>query len=221
MYLYDRKGSNIEVYSIEPNEEKINKYRKKQMEKIPENERILNLRSKKHLFLYNAVTNMTSDICNPKKTLFNKPDIELVQGDIPKHEQEWILDEYCNYGAYINKIIINKYSDEKVKSETIKRLLTTDNESSFDNNGYFLRVISVPEELFLLEMLLDKDFDEIQDKDIKEQIELFDYSDKPIETIAYSTISHYHDLGIVTNMCMNDLNKNIKNDQKVLKYIRK
>jgi len=40
MFLFDKNGDYIDVYKLEPNMKEIKKYRKKEMEKIPENERI-------------------------------------------------------------------------------------------------------------------------------------------------------------------------------------
>jgi len=198
MYLFDKKDSNIEVYSMEPNIGKIYDFRKKEMEKIPENERVLKMISNipmdwsEH---YIGIQKFSIDNLKKKK-IFSSNYYNLEQynfTDEEKERQNKLLEEYYRSNDHYYKIkIINGL-------QTIKNLLT-DNTVTLNNKNNFIinNIISIPESVLLLEFLLSYDFQLINKEDISEQLKLFDFSNNPIENINFSQIQKYIDLGIIS-----------------------
>ena len=174
MFLYENNGQFIDVYKLKPKLEELKKYRKKEMGKIPKAERVwfaktndsdlkilervdipvsfneLNVRGKRYDFAYFHCFNFSSDEDKNKQFL------------------EWYYeDEECIYN------LCKIYKDSRYMY-----ILRLQNDYAFYRYGidsYVMKgIINIPESLYLLEALLQGRFNLIGDKDVTEQLKLFD-----------------------------------------------
>ena len=227
MYLFDKKDNKVEVYSMEPNMEKIYDFRKKEMEQIPEDERVLKMVSNKYMdwsMFYSGVIN-TSRIDFREKGIFNKYYCNLIQYNMTNEERERqnkLLEDYYKSSYFYYKIRINKEYDKIKGLQTIKRLLMDNVCISEKRNRHAINdIISVPESILLLEILLSQDIHLLENEDISKQIELFNFSANPIEIVDYDMIDRYSKLNVVNSNASDKLDCKVEESQKILKYIKK
>lgn len=224
MYLYDKKEGQIIVYSMKPNMDKIYKFRKEQIQSINESERILKMVSNKpmdlSLFYTGEINALTSDF--KKKSLFKPNYFDLIPYNITESEkirQNNLLENYYKSNDFYYKIKINNY--DKIKElKTIKWLLS-DNVCLEEKRNKFiiLDIISIPESVYLLELILSENFNHIKDEDISMQLNLFDI--KTIENIYFCELKKYMKYDVIPSTSETIIDKKINNSEKILKYIRK
>lgn len=227
MYLYDKNGDKIEVYSMEPNMEKIYNFRKKEIEQIPENERVLKMISNQFMdwaMFYTGIIN-TSRIDYHEKSIFSKYYCNLMQYNMTDEERERqnkLLEDYYKSNYFYYKIKVNKDYDKIKGLQTIKRLLMDNVCVSEKRNRHAINdIISVPESILLLEILLSQDIHLIENDDISKQLELFDFSTNPIEIVDYNMIDRYSNLNVIASNSSYKLDCKVKESEKILKYIKK
>lgn len=186
MYLYEKDDNKIKVYSMEPNIDKIFDYKNKEISKIHLKDRTLKF-----------VTN--KPIKNIEKTTYiNNLVIDLPKKELEYNKRKFFRTEYHemrNDRLYIINGIIEGYKERVSNDSNIIRVFDYDNKlhmlkyikyllvgqeyikKSEDKNIFELtNVINIPESLYLLEMLCRGNFDMIRDKNVQEQLKLFDIS---------------------------------------------
>lgn len=190
MLLYDRKDSSIDVYTMRPNNEKIREYKK-------------NVLEEDNLF-YSFKTNYYEIITIFKRkkefkilNIDNYFKIEKMVdiNDYDKDIQNKIIEDYID-GKYTficpkKTFLINRdnYFDKKIyyflESQRIRRKTLNKNRIYEIKN-----ILNLPKKLYLLQLLEQGRFKELENEDIDDLLELFDISfSKNISTTDFNNIN--------------------------------
>lgn len=219
MYLYDKNGDKIEVYSMIPNKDKIYKFKKDEMKKIPKNVRVLKAITNSSLIFENPQPYMTylSQYVYQKPIFFNRQYHDIVPSDFTK-------------AIYLTEL----YSRDEIKykipicidceEEYPKYLLFTEFDYKFNlgrgNDRTLDNIICLTKDLYLLEQLLDRKLSSLKDENIKNLIPLFNISNKPIDIIDIGELQKADMFNLVKGCELIGLSK-VEESQKILKHIRK
>lgn len=227
MFLYDKNGNKIEVYSMEPNNDKIYEFKKEEIEKIPTDKRVLKATTNTSLVFENpkAYRLYSTNFVYQKPTFFNREYHNL--------ESSYSTDNYIYDNNRINQLL-NKYYKNEFKykiplcldceEDIPKYLLFTEFDYTFNSSKFNDRtldnIICLTKNLYLLEKILDGKFFMLDEENIEKQIDLFDISDKPIITIDREELKKA-ELFKLINECENEVNHKVYESQKILKYVKK
>ena len=247
MYLYDNNGKNIDIYSLNSDNNKTKKYRTIKMKEIKEDER----------FFY--TNEMSTRNIEPMPFLFKKLKDTNVIRENELMERDWRLIKYdkplnlegkklferisliCNRGRtnestieLINNYYNGKYTNEPVIKVSylengnifIKYLLFTTSEyncytNPHDPSPYFVEVdniISIPKELFFLQLIQLEKFMLATSEDISEQLELFNF--KFIDSFNKDELQKMDKYGITENNYSRIITK-ANNDSHILRLLKK
>lgn len=175
MFLYDRTDNTIDIYEFLANFDDLKQYRKEQIEKILEDERILKARSRvanygdSHL-----LENLQNNSIIPEEQLTKDGIKEFHYLDTVNNSElsELTLLKFFN-GSYDDKKI---FRIKKSNNDLDYLLLTIDiYNSTLDdaNEAVMPNIIKLNKELYLLQMLQQGNYEIIQNEDIKKQLELY------------------------------------------------
>ena len=161
MYLYNKEVNKIEIYSFIPNYEKEKEFRESEKKLIPEDKKYIRLE-----------TNMSNYYL--KKIINNKRNLILSEMIDPNNTI------YID-GPRRNLINIYEYYDNDETIEIRDNVYALINGSyvkdSNDSNKYVLNgIVNLTKKLYLLEILKKGNFDLLTDNEIKEFLDLFDFS---------------------------------------------
>ena len=202
MELYEKSGEYINVYELKVLRDKLFLYKKSIFDKID-----------KDKLVYRLYSNSSNDI-----VCFLNSDTYDVNKFIKKENRYFIHRnglklENCTY-SWDNKIIIDGLVYQIINNVVFlvkpiiltgdregKKLLPTTfdwkfskSESWFDGGFYkyeLPNLVSIPEKIIDLNNLLNKDLFEVFDKDIDEQLSLFEFSEKPIARLDIDTLNYF------------------------------
>lgn len=216
MFLYDKKESSIDVYSVTPGNA-MTKYRKEEMVKIPEPFQIMKAHTRIDSFKQTPLFE--------KREAFDKIlPIERVENSNLRYGYHHLLSDYENYDL-VNNYINGEYDDKpivRVQGGEISFYLLTQQKYSYNPNSKYKRtmrgIIQIPESLYLLQLFCQEKFSCLRDESISELLPLFSVS--YTDEISLDELEKMDKCGIVTNACQNVLNK-ANEDAQVLKFIRK
>ena len=79
-------------------------------------------------------------------------------------------------------------------------------------------VINLPESLYLLELLLREKFELLNDKNIQEQLKLFDIS--CVDSFSLGTLDKLNGYGMINDESMKEIDRKIEQSEKILKLIK-
>lgn len=202
MFVYEKNGGFIDVYKFEPRLEEIIRYKKSEMEKILRKDRV-----------WRAVTN------NPSLKLLEKNNDVIFSSELEykkSNERGFIF--FHNFLKSGNRKIRNNFLEEyyqnvdtscyfrKVKGYDEDRYIVQLRHDYYPFDLFVMDgIINVTESLYLLEAILNKRFDLVGDKDISEQLRLFDikYYGR-INTMVLQNICQY---GILSESYETIINK--------------
>lgn len=248
MYLFNKDGGIVEIYSMKPNEEKFEKYKRECMtEQIPLGERVWGIETdiKEDVITPNKNLNMFGinrpidlfniDIDFKKRTLLGKEYHHLIKEYISENNKtnecylENVLTNYIRYTGKRRQLMrVFDYNDlssiMKVENYFVIPLRSefwsfyTTEKDGLIRKKYIDGIISIPKDLYLLELLNQGHFHLI-DENVSEQITKFDISNNPIKTYSLEELKEMQDMGISVNAYDNTLEQ-IKSSEKVLKYIK-
>lgn len=221
MYLYDKKGNKIEVYSIKPNQEKIYSYKKEQIESIPEDKRFLKALTNSTKVLEEGLRN--KEVCQTslsysEKYLFHKLMYYYISSE-EKERQLTLLENYYNTTSCSNvmKVINPRYNG-------IEYLLLMELKyRKIDKIGdmYAMSdIINIPKTLYDLELFFTGKHELIKIEDFYDKKELFDISDEPLAIFDYNQIKKLDELGL-TDTSKQQVNNKIEASQKILSLIKR
>ena len=237
MYLFDRSGDNIEIYSLEPKRMDIKNYRQQEMEKIPFEQRILRIETNtKDLPFNEDFTN------NP----FSKP-IDIDHQKLTYNNKKTIGTEYHKLGITRGTANSIDYVEEKMKgyyfgnydSSQMVRVFRYDEHQQRLNfilylllNNYYHKerenskikyienIINIPESLYLLELINRGQFSLLDNKDITEQLSLFKISNSPVKTYTLKELEEIGKYGFDPNAVNTALN-NVEESKSIFERIRR
>ena len=229
MYLYQKQGETINVYDFSAKDSVLTDYRMEQMKKIPQGKRVLyaetNCKSMEPLFQHyiGQLDQITFDY------LEADDDIRYGDGDINarwyhklnveksnKDKCKELLQRYYQ-GQLTNKDIARIQYESGIRYYLLKnRVYTPD---IYDEQLKILNgIIEIPESLYLLQLLQQEKFSLIGDKDISEQLSLYNLS--YIENIHIEDMLKMDACGITDDISSKVLIK-AHNDAKVLSLVKK
>ncbi len=239
MFLYEEDKKNIRVYNYLIDEQKLYDFKKEQMAKIKEEERLLRavtnycyypLEEKKKILAYSDLNyEVDKNFGHSSYYHFLSP-YEMNEEELER--QRKFLEKYYHFaGAHGSQYYMlygnpsnDMNNDELLK---LKHQLTISKEGLFliptskyeyigDCTIAMNNILNVPPTLYYLEDFLASDFKKIPEQYIKQYIKLF--SEKEVKNIDIGTFNIMVDYNLVSR---NNLDKKIKDSAKVLKLIKK
>lgn len=204
MYLYEKNKDKVDVYELKEVRDKLFDFRRKEMEKL-----------NKHEILYRALSNeahrinsflecfpLTEDKLITKENRFfiHKRGIKLENVNY-FYENAIIIDgliyQICN-GRYNFVKNIGKLYDNcgELKKYFIfaSSCAEINKRNIFKIDGEFYKyelknIVNIPESIYLLNLLLNEELEELLDKNIDEQLSLYDFNNVPINSLDIETVN--------------------------------
>jgi len=224
MYLYDKKEKSLDVYSFDANQWVMFEYRERQMLQIPEKNRVLVAEAYSHDVgespLFEFYANRFDETIIPMEYANSKRDELryhfLRTGKTSKRNREILLDSYY-FGHLSDRNVARLQDINKLRYFLLNK--TTYSAELYNNRIKKLEnIIELPESLYLLQMLEQGKFSLIGDKNISEQLDLFNISQ--IGELSLDELKKIDAYGITQNAYEQTLAK-AENDAHVLRLIRK
>ena len=198
MYLYEKNKDKIDVYELKARRDKLFDFKRREMEKEDLDHIVFKLQSNNKDDLQNfRDSRYSGKFIDKKNYIFKHKNGIKLNNVIYLRDNGLIIDgllyrlyrgEFDYYPGY--KIIISNHKNKKY-------LLLTDpcieeqKTKIFDAESYKYsldNVISLPESMYLLRKLIEQDYSELVDKNIEEQLSLYDFNDEPIKKLDLKTI---------------------------------
>jgi len=200
MYLYNKNGDKIEVYHLMPKEKQITEYKKNEMQKIPEEDRVLK-----------AVTNDGPKIQNCCGVTFSS---EINYGNIHSFFQKYhrlinyddkerekalkILEEYYDCTCNSKTLEVDSYTKEHKYYLLSEGNHYTYETTMFKPNKLIMNgIIQIPKSLFILQKLYFGYGQDLVDYDICEQMDLFRFNAKPKDIYNLSQVESLMAFGLI------------------------
>lgn len=185
MYLFDRKGNSINVYSLTPDFEALKKYRAEELRKAFAEEELV----------YKALTNSEPILENKdvlKMSELNYDiDGEYHKLELDKHKSMveiiHVLGNFLN-GEYVSNRIVQVLNEN---NEVIKYLLIVSNYlikyyPSF-NQKHMHHILNLPRSLYLLQLLQQQKYSELKNENIDSLLSMFKLSEQPVDNFGYTS----------------------------------
>lgn len=214
MYLYKKNNNKIIIYNLIPNNKKIYEYRLEQMKQIPEENRIIR-----------GVTGMGIERYEIFKNYENKFNNEIIP--IENANGQYHILEPTHLNSKDKEKLLKSYYNGDLKDKKIARLWDKKIRyfllNQLQYRYYFEKVvleeiIEIPESLYLLSLIEQELFSLIENKDIKEQLSLFNL--EQIQKMDLETIERIDYIGIAPG-CYSKTIQKIENDTHILKLLKK
>ncbi len=231
MYLFDKKGKTIEVFTLNPNNEKIEEFKRREMDRIPDNKRVLyattnndRVLETKRDYIPRCLSYAHNYLSDSQSRLNH---INLFHKLLPSTDEEEnskTLEEY-----YTSKLTSNSnpLTIWNPFDKDIQFLLLTNPKYTkrkyryiFDMKG----IINITSNLYNLEKLTNEGinyFDKISEKELAQIISLYNFKKDPISEINLEEINKMENFEIPTSPLFNEINSRIKSSSKALKLIKK
>lgn len=184
MILFNKNNEKVELYSFNPKVDKINTYKIEEMNNINDSEKVLIATGEdKFEKIYNSDLNyfVSENDCSYDIFNFNgKPSFCKLSPLFNDKNARNVLSSYY-IGKFSDKPVVaidGKQSDDKDLF-----LLVSDEESNFNGWNFVTKdVIQITKSLYNLQLLEQGKFDEVIG-DVSKELEMFDLSDSPIDSI--------------------------------------
>jgi len=203
MYLYEKNKNSVNVYELKEKRDKLFDFKRKEMEK-----------NKKAELVYSVFSNSLDDI----KMFSNTNEFDMNKfinkyHSVFKHKKGLKLSEihyfvenrinidgllyqlYCGdydyYGYNVTKLYNqDKKNINKYFLQTTSEIITHKPER-FNGESYQFEIpniISIPESIYLLRLLIQQELGNVVDKNIDEQLSLYEFNNNPIKKLDLDTI---------------------------------
>lgn len=222
MSLFEINGDNLDIYQIIENKEKLRKYKQKILEENKE----------KQIF-YVLMTNRFENILNLNIREVGLDNINYSNSTLTETNDWSTLNPIGKHsvGARTRKEILKKYIDgeydkllptEVVGNNQKYHFLKPDKEkillrASEDKIYRVNNLIDLPEKLYLLQLLLNEKYVEIANKNIEEQLSLFDI--EYLKSIKKKVLEELGSLGII-DLNNTSLNEKAQINKKIIDMAR-
>lgn len=187
--LYNLEGNSIDIYNLIPNEPKITAYKKRELEfRIPEKDRIYTAATSAFKILEEDLVD--EDKLNTVIECFSiKPYFHHFSPATYNEEYKELVEAYYN-GQYTNSRVVRiRREDIARRIKIVKYLLMTQDKYE---DGSIKGMISIPEKLYLLQMLEQGKYSLIYKEQIDEQLSLFDLTKEPIGNMTLDDLLAWH-----------------------------
>lgn len=208
MKLYEKSGDSINVYELKELKDKIFEYRRKEMEKMNKDEIVYkvlsNNKEELSLFLDSNKYDGSKFITKDNRFFMHKNGLKLKNYNYAWENKviiDGLLYEICSgYLGLFNKekIVVSSEKDnsnqDKIFIPMTYDIKVNKKKKLFDGEFYCFELpnlVSVPESIQLLHMLLERDYFDLMDKDIDEQLALYEFVDKPVAKLDFDTINYF------------------------------
>ena len=223
MYLFDKQGDNIWVYKADLNQDAVSRFRQEEMMKIKDTCCFEFEASKANKSLERALykaQNKVIDIFISELEYEGKffHNYHKIKSSL---NAEMFLNGYYE-GTHNNANIIrvHDYNREKLSLGIVKYLLINQNYfENFDGDICLKGIISIPETLYIFELLQKGRFDYLNSVDITSLLNLFSFCEKPIAKIPFDLLSKKNSGGL-GDINQATLLKKVDGTQKVIKMAR-
>ena len=224
MYLYDKNNGNIDVYELRENKEKIVEYKKQELSKISKDDLIF-----KMLF---------SDLIYANGFSFDSLKSDFIANDIKKLKNKFFIEKLL-YNNVNNKIIIDgilqNYYEGDFDNKPIKNIKNGDIVEKYfiipDSNAKLIKkgnmfssdifeipyILTLPKSLVLLKDLRKQLFYSVYDKNIDEQLSLFDFKDEIVGRYNVDLINDLEKYGLCS---IKKRENDLEISQNILKKVR-
>lgn len=204
MYLYEKDKNIVNVYELKEKRDRLFDFKRKEMEKNGKEELVYSIFSNNlrdiHKFELSSEYDMNDFIkkCNTffkhknglklcANRYFMRDNINNIDGLL----YQLYSGDYDLYGYEVKKIFDKDTNDIK------KYFLQTTSERKIHKPERFVgesyaielpNILSIPESIYLLKLLRQQKFYDLVDKNIYEQLSLYDFKDEPIKKLDLETI---------------------------------
>lgn len=222
MYLYCRNNSNVDVYEIRPIIDKMTSYKQSLIKTV----------SKENLFYY-VLTNESSvanSLFEEKKLHLNQINFSDSYGlNMGTHSTLFNYYQYKDPEQYVQEEldgIIKSYIAGNYRNHSTCKIVDLDNYK----NMYFLmteqnperdwncyrvnNMLSLPKELYLLQLLENGCYDMLLSEDINNQLQNFNIV--KITSISNEVISNLFRYNMVSNKTYHEINDKVETTNKIL-----
>lgn len=217
MFLYDKNGESIDVFTFNERNEELRQYKINEMSKIPIDKRCL--------YTEEIVTTFQATPILLKKDLYTE---EISTKDlIGKNKSLNYYTDLKDAEDLLELYYSDNYTYRPVARlrdlKKLRYLLVASNYNHIreENNKITMKVddiIEIPKSLYLLQLLQQQKFSTIINEDLSEQLNLFDFS--YINNITLEKINKMDACGATNNIYSNIINKS-NNDKHILKLLKK
>lgn len=224
MRLFNINEDVIEAYEMTPRIKEIEEYKRKEMANIPLDRRVLYARTfdddekvlenKKNIIRFQEIMSLPSNGTH-----------SISSCNMEESEKLELLEEYYFKSLIFQPVVevsvdcLNQ-SIFGIKNDFLYLLLTSkEYEEKYTPRPVYEMpgIISITRPLHLLQLILNEEYTRLNDKDISEQLSLFDISDKVIETIPINPIKKLRNNGLYSDEEYDKLMQKIEGTQMVLK----
>ena len=221
MYLYEKNKDKIDVYELKARRDKLFDFKRREMEQKSLDNIVFSLQSNNKdelIYFYNS-SEYTKDFIDKKNKVFkHKRGIKL--DNVIHFSDDGLKIDGLLYRLFRGDFDYPGFGIKKVINKDKKYLLLTDyieeNKTKvFDAESYKYsidNVISIPESIYLLKKVIMDEFEDILDKNIDEQLSLFDFTNEPIKRLDFET-AQFLNMNYVTD-------NRLEIDQNILKKVR-
>lgn len=184
MYLFNKRGNKVDLYTLTPNDAELKKYREEELLKAYGSARF-----------YCAVTNGAAifeekDVVSTSEINFDiDGQYHLFKEDTDKSvmSKKTIINDFFN-GIYNNCRVIKVLDDSGKICGYL--LLTQDYYCRYDQGNtvkHIENIILIPKSLYLLQMLMQERFNLLYDENINDILQMFTLSRWPVDRIIYGS----------------------------------
>lgn len=223
MYLFDKKGKNILVYEANLNQYAVTKFRRAEMKKVDDASCLKFETSKINKGLESFLDKRKNQVIDvPMSQLeYNKHLLGGYHTIKTEEDNKKYLNQYYA-GMYndANIIRVHDYDSKKLSLSVIKYLLVNKKYNKYLNGDISLDgVISIPQTLYIFELLQKGRFEYLDSVDISNLLDLFLFFEYPIDQIPLDLFNRLDCYGLGT-ATKDTLMKQAKGTQKVIKTAR-
>lgn len=211
MYLYEKQKDKVCVYTLNPNMDKVQQFRKVYMNRMPKEDRVLQAVCRKNFVLNNGelfnlngytndfVMNVAFDkLCQNSCWLIDRYHCvsRYMGNDDEIKSSKELVETYCNGDINPLRMVV---VTNGITNDFIKGLLITEDYHSLNKQENMMsNIIALPMELFSLEwFMFGGRIDAINDYEFARLMSVFDFSINPVATFSYEELMNGINYGII------------------------
>ena len=232
MLIYDKKDTEIDIYSISANEAKIKYYKKRIIDSLDEDE-----------LFYTLTTNSSNIVSKIENNLYQPL---IYSNGVFIDNRGWLklipMKNTFSYNPQRQKEIIEKYIEGEYDNLDIKSIIERTSKEDFTYKSHSLllienfldtrntiagirvvvfetkNVIDLPNNLYLLYLLQHGEYEKLLSKNIDEQLSLFDI--EYLKSVSMIDIKEMIDVGLISGTLFDAVSK-VKIGSKVLQKVKR
>ena len=228
MHLFEKNGTEINIYEMKADNKRLFDYKQKEMTQLPLDERILRAVAKNpgaKLLQYEKDYYLFRDLNGGPHGIYGNHTLDkysMTEQEIAR--QAKLLKEYYNGKFRYSDIReIYDYDESERKLKIIKYWLLTQGfyHTRDSQRPTMDNIIQLPKSLYLLYLLEKGNFHKISDQDdISEQLKCFDIQELPNEKISIAELCRICYSGLVVQSFESAM-ENVETTQRILRQYKK